>query len=287
VIAANAYAKVNIGLRIGALREDGFHRVGGIFQSVDLADRLAIDVGETDEIQTSSGGSVPDGLDNLAFRAVAAVRSLANSAKPIQITLDKTIPTAAGLGGGSADAAAALAMAGRFFGVEMDVLESLAPSLGSDVPFCLRGGSARVSGRGDVIEPISALDGFSLAIVVPPIEVSTPAGFGKWDEMVDPRGLRIGASDLPPALRPEESIVNDLYPAAVALASEIDDWRRDLEKAWGRAVMMSGSGPSLYGFFIDREEATDALAAIPRGTRSAEACDLISRGWRLTGQHDS
>jgi 4-diphosphocytidyl-2-C-methyl-D-erythritol kinase len=277
---------VNIGLRIGARREDGFHPVDGIFQSVGLADRLTMEVGEEDGIRTSAGGPVPNGSDNLALRAMAAVRGLVDSAPPIQMTLDKSIPTAAGLGGGSADAAAALAMAGRFFGVEMDVVESLAPSLGSDVPFCLRGGTARVSGRGDLIEPIGALDGFSLAIVVPPFEVSTPAVFRQWDEMGDPPGLRFGANDLPPALRSEESIVNELYPATVALAPEIDDWRRDLENAWGRAVMMSGSGPALYGFFLDREEAAGALVAIPRGARSAEACDLAARGWRMTAEND-
>jgi 4-diphosphocytidyl-2-C-methyl-D-erythritol kinase len=287
VISANAYAKVNIGLRVGARRDDGFHPVDGIFQSVDMVDHLAMESSETDSILTSSGGPVPDGPDNLALRAVVAVRNLTGSDHPIQLTLDKTIPTAAGLGGGSADAAAALAMGGRFFGVGNDVLESLAPELGSDVPFCFRGGSARVTGRGERIDSMEALTGFSLAIVVPPFEVSTPAVFRMWDELGEPEGLRVAANELPPALRANEAIVNSLYPAAVALAPELDDWRQDLQRAWGRAVMMSGSGPSLYGFFLDADEATDALNAMPRGARSTQACDLVPRGWDMTGENET
>lgn len=282
MIKAQANAKLNIGLRIGTRREDGFHPVDGIFQSVDMVDRLTLQRAEEDGIASQSGGPVLDEMDNLAFRAVAAVRRIGHSEQPIQITVDKTIPVAAGLGGGSADAAAAMVMAGRFFGVRMDALVSLAPSLGSDVPFCLRGGTARVSGRGDLIEPLDPLTGFAVAIVVPPFELATPRVFDAWDEIDHPVGLRLNAGDLPPSLRAEDAIINDLYPAAVAVAPEIDDWRHDLEGAWERPVMMSGSGPSLYAFFIDKEEATGALAAIPTGARAAQACDLAAQGWHLT-----
>lgn len=282
MIAGKAYAKVNLGLRVGARREDGFHPVGGIFQSVDIADSLWLAPGEADSIASSSGGPVPDELDNLAFRAIAAVRGVVQSSQPFQLTLDKEIPTAAGLGGGSADAAAALALAGRYFGAGTATLHELAPQLGSDVPFCLTGGSARVSGRGDVIEPCDHLAGFALAVVVPPVQISTPTAFRQWDKMGGPSGLQIAQGDLPPALRGEGDLVNDLYPAATALAPALDDWRADLELGWGRSVMLSGSGPSLYSFFLDRDEATDALAAVPVGNRFADACDLVGVGWEFT-----
>jgi 4-diphosphocytidyl-2C-methyl-D-erythritol kinase len=283
MIAGLAYAKVNLGLRVGAIREDGFHPLNGIFQSVDITDSITLAPAEVDSIATSGGGQVPDGMNNLAFRATAAVRRQAGSAQPLRISLDKTIPTAAGLGGGSADAAAALGIAARYFGVDAVTIEALAPEIGSDVPFCLRGGTARVGGRGEELEPLDHLSGFALAVVVPPFELATPAVFRRWDEMGEPAGLRIPAGCLPPALRSESELVNDLYPAAAAIEPALDDWRADLESAWGRPAMVSGSGPSLYAFFLDHDEAEDALAVAPTGARSTEACNLSTVGWTITG----
>jgi 4-diphosphocytidyl-2C-methyl-D-erythritol kinase len=282
MIAGTAFAKVNLGLRVGPVREDGFHPIEGIFQSVDIVDRLTLEDADEDSIGAGAGRQVADGLDNLAFRAVAAVRTAARAAQPLAVTLEKTIPAAAGLGGGSADAAAGLALAGRRFGIGFGILNELAPDLGSDVPFCLAGGTARVAGRGEVVQPMEALAGFALAIVVPPVEISTPAAFRKWDELGGPAGLRMPSGALPPALRSEGDLCNDLYPAAAAIVPVLDDWRADLEVSWGRPVMLSGSGPSLFGFFVDADEAAGAVGAIPTGARFAEVCDLSLIGWRLT-----
>lgn len=284
MISGVAYAKVNLGLRVGAIRGDGFHPLSGIFQSIDLADKITLEAADEDGIATSSGLPAPAGMDNLAFRAAVAVRTWAEATQPVWITLDKAIPTAAGLGGGSADAAAVLAIAGRHFGVATGSLQELAEELGSDVPFCLRGGTARVRGRGDDLETLAPLSGFALAIVVPPFELSTPAVFARWDELGEPAGLQMAAGSLPPALRSEEVLINDLYPAAASLHPALDDWRADLASAWGRPAMLSGSGPSLFGFFVDREEADDALTTIPRGARSAGATDLSSVGWAITSE---
>ncbi len=282
MIRATAFAKINLGLRVGGRRGDGFHPISGIFQSIDLTDSLTLDSGEVDGIFTTEGNPVPAGLDNLAFRAAAAVRERARGAGPIAMTLDKDIPVAAGLGGGSADAAAALGMAGRHFSVDRVALDSIAPRLGSDVPFCLLGGTAQVGGRGEVLTPVEDLAGFALGLVVPPFEVATPDVFAAWDRLGDPQGLRIAASELPPPLRDDEQMINDLYPAAVALAPEIDEWRLELEVRWGRPIMLSGSGPALFGFFLDRAEAEDAMATVPLGARLAEAVGLSRRGWVIT-----
>ncbi len=281
MIAGVAFGKVNFGLRVGRLRADGFHPVSGIFQSIGVADELTLSSADEDSISSAAGRPVADELDNLAFRAAAAVRAEAGSAQPLAITLDKAIPAAAGLGGGSADAAGALALAGRYFAVSADKLAELAPRLGSDVPFCFAGGTARVGGRGEQVQSIPALGGFALAVVVPPFEVSTPAAFLRWDEMGEPSGLRMPQAALPPQLRAEGDLINDLYPAAASLVAGLDDWRADLERAWGRHVMLSGSGPSLYAFFLDSEEAAAAVAAVPAGARFAEACDLSAVGWRI------
>ncbi|MDJ0953106.1 MAG: 4-(cytidine 5'-diphospho)-2-C-methyl-D-erythritol kinase [Acidimicrobiia bacterium] len=281
MIEGVAYGKVNLGLRVGRLRPDGFHPVAGIFQSIDVADELTLSSANEDSISSAAGRPVVDGLDNLAFRAAAAVRTEARSAQPLAITLDKRIPTAAGLGGGSADAAGALALAGRHFAVAAVALAELAPQLGSDVPFCLAGGTARVGGRGEDVQSMPALGGFALAVVVPPFEIATPAAFRRWDEMDEPSGLRMPQAALPPQLRPEGDLVNDLYPAAASIAAGLDDWRADLERSWGRHVMLSGSGPSLYAFFLDIEEAASAVDDVPSGARFAEACDLSPVGWRI------
>jgi 4-diphosphocytidyl-2-C-methyl-D-erythritol kinase len=280
MIRGTAFSKINLGLRVGRVRDDGFHPIDGIFQSVTISDTLSIETAEVDSIASSAGRQVPDGLDNLAFRAVAAVRDAAGSDQPIAVTLDKTIPAAAGLAGGSADAAAALAMAGRIFGIAAETLRDLAPRLGSDVPFCLHGGTARVTGRGERIERLAPLSGFSFAVVVPPFELATPAVFRQWDEMGEPEGLKM--SGLPPSLRGQGDLINDLYAAAVALRPALDDWRSDLSAAWNRPVALSGSGPALYGFFLDSDEAEDALAVTPTGARLAEACDLSPVGWSIS-----
>jgi 4-diphosphocytidyl-2C-methyl-D-erythritol kinase len=278
-----AYAKINLGLRVGSRRDDGFHRLDGLFQSIDLSDSLTLDSGEIDSILTPAGNPVPEGMSNLAFRAAAAVREHARATRPIALTLDKSIPVAAGLGGGSADAAAALGMAGTFFATDRTALQSIAPRLGSDVPFCFRGGTARVGGRGEVVTPTEHLTGFALGLIVPPFEVATPAVFAAWDELDDPVGLTVTGADLPPALRDEERITNDLYPAAITLAPDLDEWRLELETRWSRPTMLSGSGPALFGFFVDREEAEAAMGIVPRGARLAEAVDLSPVGWAVTG----
>jgi 4-diphosphocytidyl-2-C-methyl-D-erythritol kinase len=282
MITAEAFAKINFGLRVGSRREDGYHPVSGIFQSVAIRDRLTLTAAEEDAMVGESGRPVADGLDNLAFRAAAAVRRSAGASDPMAMTLAKEIPVAAGLGGGSADAAAGLALAGRHFGVELGVLHQIAPRLGSDVPFCLVGGTARVGGRGETVTPLSGLTGFALAVVVPPTELSTPAAFRMWDQLGEPAGLRLKQSALPPMLRGEGELQNDLYPAAVALAPELGDWRTDLEERWGRPVMLSGSGPSLFGFFLDLDEAVGAVTSVPAGSRFAEGCGPVPVGWRIT-----
>jgi 4-diphosphocytidyl-2-C-methyl-D-erythritol kinase len=278
---ARAHAKVNIGLRVGSRRPDGYHPIHGLFQSVDWSDLLDLEDGAEDVAVTASGAALLDGWNNLAWRAVTAVRHRAGSDRKVRLTLAKDISAAAGLGGGSADAAAALALAGRLFSVAGSDLEQLAPGLGSDVPFCLRGGLALVGGRGEVLHPRPLAEGYAFGIVVPPIELATPAVFARWDALGEPRGDTVPAAALPPPLRGEGPLGNDLYPAAAAIAPVVDDWRAELAERWGRPVLMSGSGPSLYAFFLDRAEAEDAVTVAPRGARDARATAPVARGWEI------
>ncbi|NND03107.1 MAG: hypothetical protein HKN91_09995 [Acidimicrobiia bacterium] len=277
MIEAVACAKVNFSLRVGAVEANGLHRVSGLFQSIDWIDRLTAEWSEEDEIVSMHGGPVIAEKENLAWRAAELMRREAGSDRRLRIALHKNIPAAAGLGGGSADAAAALAAVGYMFGVAPTT--ELAAQLGSDVPFCLQGGTAEVGATGETVSARDLPTGFALGLVVPPVEISTADVFAEWDALGAPEGRPIGGTDLPPALRSGGPLINDLHPAAAAVAPILEEWRIELEARWGRPVLVTGSGPTLFAFFLDRGEATAAIDAIPPGARAATAAEPVPFGW--------
>ena len=281
---ARGFAKVNLSLRVHSPLPGGSHPITGIFQSIGWHDRLSLEGSDEDALSTRDGVEVIDGRHNLAWQAVTAVRSLVEQPGPVRVQLEKRIPVAAGLGGGSADAAAGLALAGRFYGVPGDGLEDLAPSIGSDVPFCLVGGRALVSGIGERVEPLEPTPPYGLALVVPPIELSTAAVYSAWDRLDGPSGPVISGADLPPGLRDDGPFGNDLYPAAVAVAREVDEWRSELAGRWGRPVLLTGSGPTLFAYFVDTDEAASAIEDIPPGARDVNAAVPVERGWEITSE---
>ncbi|HHC08144.1 MAG TPA: 4-(cytidine 5'-diphospho)-2-C-methyl-D-erythritol kinase [Actinobacteria bacterium] len=270
-----AYAKVNLALEVGHRRPDGLHDLRGLFLSVDLADEILLEPAEEDRLVVA-GGAPADPASNLAWRALEAARRSTGDPTRWRLELTKRIPTKAGLGGGSADAAAVLgALAGDLPAHEV---AAVAVELGADVPFALVGGFARVAGIGEVVEPLPPVGGFALAVVVPPVELATGAVFRRFDELGG-RGPEIPAWALPPALRDHAPLRNDLYGAACSLAPELDDWRRELEGRWGTPVAMTGSGAGLFAYFPTRDEAAAAVTEIPAGARFAEACEPVERGW--------
>lgn len=286
MIEAVACGKVNFGLRVGGAVDGGLHRVNGIFQSVAWTDRLTLAVAEEDSIASSSGAPVIDGEDNLAWRAVVAARNEAGNDAPLELTLDKSLPAAAGLGGGSADAAAALAMMGRLVGLEADSLLQLAARLGSDVPFCFTGGTAVVAGTGERLAALDDLDGFVMGLVVPPIELSTARVFARWDELGAPQGRPVTGAALPPPLRQHAPLVNDLEPAAESVAPLLGEWRAELRSVWDRPVLLTGSGPTLFAFFADAAEAEDALGTVPAGARASAVAAPVGFGWAAAVEDD-
>jgi len=287
VIQAIACAKINLSLHVASRDATGLHRIDGIFQSISWVDRLTAESAEEDSLRSVSGGDVIAGWDNLAWRAIAEVRQAAGSDRGVGLVLDKAIPAAAGLGGGSADAAAALAIAGHLFGAERETLLGLTAGLGSDVPFCFAGGTAEVSGTGEELRPRPPATGFAVALVVPPIELATGAVYTKWDELGEPRGESPPEVALPPALRGEGPLANDLLPAALAVNPALGEWRAELASRWSRPVLLTGSGPTLFGFFIDEAEAAAAIEDTPAGARGKAAAMPVSFGWviREDGGH--
>lgn len=278
--AAIANAKINLALRVQPRRDDGYHPVRGVFQSIDWSDEVAVAPAEFDAMVVSHG-SAPEDESNLAWRAVDAVRTLSGSSGAVRVALSKSVPHSAGLGGGSADAAAALILASRYFGVGFDDVRSLAYELGADVPFALVGGTAIVGGIGELLSPQPDAGDFALAIVVPELVLSSPAVYAAWDQLDGPSGPEHPEALLPPSLRGYAPLVNDLYPAAVSVAPELDDWRAELEGAWGVSVAMTGSGSALFAYFPTVGEAEDALAAVPIPAREAKAASPVDHGWRV------
>lgn len=211
-----APAKLTLSLRVTGRRADGYHLIDAEMVTLDLADTLAFDAGDGVEVTGPYAASVPPGEDNLVRRALAAVDRRAS------VVLDKRIPAGAGLGGGSADAAAVLRWAGCH-----DL--GLAATLGADVPFCLVGGQARVAGVGEVVDP-RPVEPRTFTLVVPPLHVPTAAVYQAWDELGGPAG-RAG---------------NDLEPAALAVVPDLARWRDRLAGDTGRTPRLAGSGGTWF-----------------------------------------
>jgi 4-diphosphocytidyl-2-C-methyl-D-erythritol kinase len=210
-----APAKLTRSLRVVGTRADGLHLLDAEMVTVDLADRLELADGDGLEI-VGGAPDVPAGDGNLVRRALAAVGRRA------RVRLEKRIPSGAGLGGGSADAAAVLRWAGS-----SDL--ALAATLGADVPFCLVGGRARVTGIGEVVEPLPHLD-LTFTLLTPPVHCATADVYRAWDDLGGPTGPG----------------PNDLEAAALAVAPELADWRDRFQAATGQVPVLAGSGSTWF-----------------------------------------
>ncbi len=286
-----APAKLNLTLAVLGIRPDGYHELHSVMVPLDLADRLSVSVAPPGAIDSLH----VDGFDpgpvsgNLVLRAFAAARRDAHPAwgRPdpppaLAARLEKRIPVAAGLAGGSSDAAAAADAALEAWGVVLDpqARHRLATELGSDVPFFLAGGPALVEGRGERVAPLAWLreasgppgrDAPALLLVTPAVAISTPAVFRAWDE-----GARVagGAARLASAHLAEElrrgirapdlmarasvlAAANDLAPAAIVVEPALVPFKRALLRLLGRPVGLSGSGPTFWALYASRAEAAE------------------------------
>jgi len=275
-------AKVNLTLAVGPRGSDGFHPISSIFLRVGLADDLMValadDTGE--DLLTVSGLPGCEVEGNLVLRAFRSTRTaIGVDLPPLVAHLDKRIPIAAGLGGGSADAAGAIDAALQMWGAALSpqILNEVAAEIGSDVPFFARNvAAARVSGRGEHVEPLDADVDAGLLLVTPPIALSTARIFDRFDAL-SPDGSSDAASldaidltDLPSAAGLLRD-ANDLWPAAVAVAPQLEPLRADLEDATQRPWLMSGSGPTLFAIYPSMAEAAAAGEGLA-GSRS----DLVA-----------
>lgn len=267
-------AKVNVYLGVGPRESNGFHGLATVFQSLSVYDELTIE--NADSFTLIPLGewkdSIPTDSSNLAARAVALVADAAKMPVHVKLTIDKSIPVAAGLAGGSADAAAALIAADAFWGNSLgrEALEDLANELGSDVAFMLHGGCALGTGRGNILSPVMTRGSFHWVLATFKDGLSTPAVYAKLDEMrgtdfaQDPEVPR----ELLAALAQGDSVAlgqhlhNDLQQAAIALKPVLGKVLDFGLEQGALGAIVSGSGPTCAFLAYDEGSAIDLVVKL-------------------------
>jgi 4-diphosphocytidyl-2-C-methyl-D-erythritol kinase len=281
-LRALAPAKVNLSLFLGPTRADGRHELVTLFQSLSLADEVLLDTGGDGDQVICPG---VEG-ENLAATALAALRARGWDGPPLRLSISKRIPVAGGMGGGSADAAAALRLASAVAPGRPEELELVAASLGSDVPSQLVSGVAVGTGAGDLAERFEPLATHAYVVLPAGLQLSTATvyaeadrlGLGRpQDELRDLYAALIAA--LEPAIGgariPERLLVNDLQEAAVSLCPEIGERLEALSSVGAEQVLVSGSGPTTVGIRWDEgalqwaSNAADRLRAMHPGAVAA------------------
>jgi 4-diphosphocytidyl-2-C-methyl-D-erythritol kinase len=267
VIREAAFAKLNPVLHVGPPRPDGLHPLCSIFASLDLADVV--------EVEAAAEGSASDSVEcpgvkgvNLAQQAAAAFRQRVPALPWLKIRIDKHIPVAAGLGGGSADAGAVLRAANRIAGDPLtdDALRDMAAGLGSDVPSQTAPGHALVQGVGEIVEEVR-LPPLGVVLVAQEDGLSTPKVYAQldrmqgWRDQLDPQPLRELARSFDP-----RALENDLQAAALALRPELAQVLERLRESGPLGTLVSGSGPTCFALFSDGGQAERSAREIEGAT---------------------
>lgn len=269
-------AKVNLALDVLGKRSDGYHELSTVMQAVDLFDRLTVERAETITLETSDA-ALPTDDRNLVVRAARLLREASGVQAGARIVLDKRIPVAAGLGGGSSDAAATLWGLNRLWGLRWrrERLMALAVGLGMDVPFFLGPGRAVGTGRGEVLKPVPTLGGYAMVLVNPGVPLSTQEVYGRVPEGwgAKPEGTK----RMLEALR-----TRNAAKVAAALTNHLERWVEPAMPVIGRmkaallaagalGAVMSGSGPTVFGVARSLDQARQIQRRVNRAGWSAWA----------------
>ncbi|HKH23184.1 MAG TPA: hypothetical protein VKA88_06145 [Solirubrobacterales bacterium] len=258
-----APAKLNLCLYVGPRRADGLHEIRSLFEPLELADELRVREAERDEV-------ICDGIDapDLTATALAALRERGWRSPPLRIEVTKRVPVAAGLGGGSADAAAVLRLARG----EVEGLRGIAAEIGADVPSQLQPRPCLVAGAGEVIEPAPPPDDHGIVLIPQEKGLATAEVYAEADRLGTPRGeseleairrqLRDAVDEGGSPLRYREHLVNDLQPAAISLRPQIEDALRALEEEGAAHAMVTGSGPTAAGLYPTPDDAREAAGRL-------------------------
>lgn len=276
-VTASAPAKINLHLGVGPVRADGYHPLATVYQAIGLLDEVTVTPASTYSVTVTGNPRltlthVPLDDSNIAVRAARLLAEHAGVHGAVAIRIDKGIPVAGGMAGGSADAAATLVACDALWGLAYprEVLMELAGHLGSDVPFALCGGTAVGSGRGELVAPAMVQGDYWWVVVESPDGLSTPAVYAEFDALhaeapvpdpVIPEALMeaLRNSDLPGVA---DAMGNDLEPAALRLRPELGEVLAAGVQAGALGSLLSGSGPSCLFLCEDKEHAVAVVTAL-------------------------
>lgn len=267
-VSLKAYGKINLALDVLRRREDGYHEVRMVMQTVRLHDTVSIQREAEPGIRLQTNVSfLPSDRNNLAYRGAALLMEEFGIREGVSIVLEKQIPVAAGMAGGSSDCAAVLHGINRLFdlGLSLRELQERGVRLGADIPYCLMGGTALAEGIGEKLTALTPAPGRVLLIAKPPISLSTKEIYGRLvlDDQTDHPDIdgmlqAIGDHDFDGMV---SRMGNVLESAALPGHPEITDIKETMMEKGARGAMMSGSGPTVFGFFETEEQALQAAQA--------------------------
>jgi len=308
-ITVRSCAKINLGLRIGARREDGFHELLTVYQTIGLHDVIRVSVARGSGIEIRcTDPRVPKDESNTCYRIVEKAMQALRAKGRVVIDIEKRLPVQGGLGGASANAVATLLGLERALKKLLPAAEGLriAAEVGSDLPLFLVGGTVLGVGRGEQVYPLEDFPGTACVVVTPVVGVSTPKAFAEWDRkltMAGPsdrmvelgRGLsawlsksnsgapfRRGRAENPLLELVRAGIKNDFEQVVFPEYPEVSEGKSALERAGAKYASMSGSGSALYGLFASREAARAATARLRKQGWAAQATVTLTRRqyWR-------
>ena len=288
-----ANAKINLYLDVVGRRENGYHNVISLMQTVSLCDLVTLEFrpGLHTSIHLTASGNDAMPLDcrNLAWRAAERYLARTGLSGEVLISIEKHIPMAAGLAGGSSDAAAVLRGLNRLCGERLSLPElcALGAELGADIPFCILGGGARVSGIGEVLEPLSPMPPCHLAVACMGEGISTPWGYGQLDEKY--ADFADGVRDTAPCdaliravgegklLQSTHLLYNIFEEIVPAVRPHVGLLKQTMLDDGAVASMMSGSGPSVFGVFPDADSAARAVDTLRTLGAAAFVCHPVGK----------
>ena len=319
-LSLRSFAKINIGLRIGPPREDGFHELRTVYQTIALHDVVRLTLGKGTGIEVRSDAAVvPEDEANICYRVADRVLRALHQRARVTVSIEKKLPVQGGLGGASSNAIATMLGLERALKTELTPEDRLriAGEVGSDVPLFLLGGTVLGTSRGEEVYPLEELPALDAVVATPQLGVSTPKAFAEWDKLHpagehapaklttssnsstmnrfshtvfawlrgSSSGVPSGAGDRAEALLLDlvrAGIENDFEQVVFPLYPELRDVKRALERTGARYSSLSGSGSALYGLYGSRREAQSAVATLKQIGIPAQATKTLTRReyWR-------
>jgi 4-diphosphocytidyl-2-C-methyl-D-erythritol kinase len=270
-INLKAFAKINLGLDVVGVRSDGYHLVKMVMETINLYDRVKIRISEKSGIRVKSNlGFLPTDKKNIAYQAVILMSDEFGISQGVDIQLEKHIPVAAGLAGGSSNAAAVLKGMNQLFelGLSKEDLMARGLKLGADVPFCIMGGCAMATGIGEVLTPLPSLPKCHILLLKLPFSISTKVVYQELDklEIANPPNIDalIKALEEQSLGKVAESIGNVLELVSIPKHPKIQMAKEELLKQGAMGSLMSGSGPTVFGIFQEKDKAVFAKKKIEK-----------------------